>query len=99
MHLELTDAEAPALIALLKHAIDEDRYPLSERVQTWQGIPTSWNLARPVHSRYHGTSWQLGATMVPVDGGCSRNVSVFRVVLGWVNLVETGGNAGAAGKD
>jgi len=39
MHLELTDAEAPALIALLKHAIDEDRYPLSERVQTWQGIP------------------------------------------------------------
>jgi hypothetical protein len=39
MHLKLTDAEAPALIALLKHAIDEDRYPLSERVQTWQGIP------------------------------------------------------------
>jgi hypothetical protein len=37
-NLELTDAEAPALIALLKHAIDEDRYPLSERVQTWQGI-------------------------------------------------------------
>ena len=38
MHLELTDAEAPALISLLKRAIADDRYPLSERVQTWQGI-------------------------------------------------------------
>ena len=38
MTLDLTDAEAPALIALLKHAIADDRYPLSERVQTWQGI-------------------------------------------------------------
>jgi hypothetical protein len=38
MNLELTDAEAPALIALLKKAIAADRYPLSERVQTWQGI-------------------------------------------------------------
>jgi hypothetical protein len=37
-NLELTDAEAPALGALLKHAIAEDRYPLSERVQIWQGI-------------------------------------------------------------
>ena len=38
MHLELTDAEAPALISLLKRAIADDRYPLSERVQIWQGI-------------------------------------------------------------
>ena len=38
MTLDLTDAEAPTLIALLKHAIADDRYPLSERVQTWQGI-------------------------------------------------------------
>jgi hypothetical protein len=38
MNLELTDTEAPALIALLKHAISDDRYPLSERVQTWQAI-------------------------------------------------------------
>jgi hypothetical protein len=37
-NLELTDAEAPALIALLKRAIADDRYPLSERVQTWQAI-------------------------------------------------------------
>ena len=37
-NLELTDAEAPALIILLKRAIADDRYPLSERVQTWQGI-------------------------------------------------------------
>jgi hypothetical protein len=38
MNLELNDAEAPALIALLKRAIADDRYPLSPRVQTWQGI-------------------------------------------------------------
>ena len=38
MNLELTDTETPVLIALLKHAIDDDRYPLSERVQTWQSI-------------------------------------------------------------
>jgi hypothetical protein len=38
MHLDLTDAETPALIALLKQAIADDRYPLSERVQIWQGI-------------------------------------------------------------
>ena len=38
MTLDLTDAEAPALIALLKHAIADDRYPLSERAQAWQGI-------------------------------------------------------------
>jgi len=37
-NLDLSDAEAPALIALLKRAIADDRYPLSERVQTWQGI-------------------------------------------------------------
>ena len=38
MTLDLTDAETPALIALLKQAIAHDRYPLSERVQIWQGI-------------------------------------------------------------
>jgi hypothetical protein len=38
MNLELTDTETAAVILLLKHAIAEDRYPLSERVQTWQGI-------------------------------------------------------------
>ena len=38
MNLDLSDAEAPALIALLKHAIADDRYPLSERMQTWQGM-------------------------------------------------------------
>jgi hypothetical protein len=37
-NLDLSDTEAPALVGLLKRAITEDRYPLSERVQTWQGI-------------------------------------------------------------
>jgi len=57
-NLELTDAEAPALIALLKHAIADDRYPLSERVQTWQGIldklepPPARPLAAPASRIY-----------------------------------------------
>ena len=34
MHLDLCDTETPAIILLLKHAIADDRYPLSERVQT-----------------------------------------------------------------
>jgi len=38
MNLDLSDTEAPALIILLKRAIADDGYPLSERVQTWQGI-------------------------------------------------------------
>jgi len=38
MHLELSETEAPALVTLLKRAIADDRYPLSERVQTLQGI-------------------------------------------------------------
>jgi hypothetical protein len=37
-HLNLDGEQTAALVALLKHAIDEDRYPLSERVQTWQCI-------------------------------------------------------------
>ena len=38
MNLDLDDEQTAALIALLKHAIADDRYPLSERVKTWQGI-------------------------------------------------------------
>jgi hypothetical protein len=36
--LELTDEEKLALAAELKHTIAEDRYPLSPRVRTLQGI-------------------------------------------------------------
>jgi len=38
MNLELTDEETAALIRLLRNAIDDDRYPLSPRVQTLRAI-------------------------------------------------------------
>jgi hypothetical protein len=38
MPLDLSETETAAVIQLLKHAIAYDLYPLSERVQTWQGI-------------------------------------------------------------
>jgi len=38
MHLDLSDTETVGIILLLKHAIADDRYPLSERVQTWRDI-------------------------------------------------------------
>jgi hypothetical protein len=38
MHLDLTDDEKPALIALLKRAIADDPYPLSPCVETLKAI-------------------------------------------------------------
>jgi hypothetical protein len=38
MTLDLTDAEAAALVTLLKRAIADDHFPLSPRVRTLQGI-------------------------------------------------------------
>jgi len=38
MHLDLCDEETEALARLLRHAIDDDRYPLSPRVQRWKTI-------------------------------------------------------------
>jgi hypothetical protein len=38
MTLDLTDAEADALVTLLKRAIADDHYPLSPRVQALQRI-------------------------------------------------------------
>ena len=37
-NLELSDAEAAALVRLLREAIDADHFPLSPRVQVWLGI-------------------------------------------------------------
>ena len=37
-NLELSDEEVEALLRLLRRAIDDDRYPLSPRVQVWKGI-------------------------------------------------------------
>jgi hypothetical protein len=38
MMLDLTDEETDALARLLSRTIDDDRYPLSPRVQTLKGI-------------------------------------------------------------
>jgi hypothetical protein len=38
MHLVLTDQETAALMRLLRHAIDNDRYPLSPRISMLRGI-------------------------------------------------------------
>jgi len=38
MILDLDDEETTVLAALLRRAIDDDRYPLSSRVKTWQAI-------------------------------------------------------------
>jgi hypothetical protein len=38
MMLNLTDEETDALARLLSRTIDDDRYPLSPRVQTLKGI-------------------------------------------------------------
>ena len=37
-NLQLTDEEVEALVRLLRRAIDDDRYPVSLRVQVWKGI-------------------------------------------------------------
>ena len=37
-HLDLTDDEAPALVKQLRNIVENDRYPLSPRIQTLKGI-------------------------------------------------------------
>jgi hypothetical protein len=37
-HLDLSDDEAAALVALLTRSIDDDRYPLSPRIRTLRAI-------------------------------------------------------------
>jgi hypothetical protein len=37
-HLDLSDEEAAALIALLNRTVDSDRYPLSPRIRSLKAI-------------------------------------------------------------
>jgi hypothetical protein len=39
MMLDLTEEETDALAPLLRRIIDDDRYPLSPRIQTFEGHP------------------------------------------------------------
>jgi hypothetical protein len=69
MMLDLTDEETDALARLLSRTIDDDRYPLSPRVQTLRGIlaqlrpepvrepsPPPKVYAPPSKGRYRGRS-------------------------------------------
>ena len=38
LHLDLTEDEAAALVALLTRTIDGDRYPLSPRIRTLRAV-------------------------------------------------------------
>jgi hypothetical protein len=53
-HLDLSDDEAAALVALLTRTIDGDRYPFAPRIRTLRAILKSCNLNRfgsPCHRR------------------------------------------------
>jgi hypothetical protein len=48
MRPDLTDEETDALARLLRDTIDADLYPLSPRVQMWEGILAKiWPEAKP----------------------------------------------------
>jgi hypothetical protein len=67
MRLELTDEEAPALLNLLTETIENDRFPLSQRVQVFRDIRwrmfasrsgTSGTMPTPTSARnVAGNSW------------------------------------------
>ena len=48
MHLDLTDEETSALRSLLTKTIENDRYPLSPRIQTLRGILAKFGQIVPV---------------------------------------------------
>jgi hypothetical protein len=47
MTLDLTDDETAALVRLLRHAIDEDRYPLSPRLAPIRAILDQFDPPKP----------------------------------------------------
>ena len=47
MTIDLSEEETEALARLLRNAIDDDRYPLSPRVKTWQAILDKIRPPRP----------------------------------------------------
>ena len=58
MHLDLSDAETLALLNLLTATIENDRYPLSPRIQTLRGI--SVVSGKFCKSHCGGWSWYAG---------------------------------------
>jgi hypothetical protein len=53
MTLDLTDIEAAALARLLTTTIDDDRYPLSPRIQTLKAILAKIRPERPLPPLKH----------------------------------------------
>ena len=47
MHLDLSDEETLALLNLLTQTIENDRYPLSPRIQTLRGILAKFGSMAP----------------------------------------------------
>jgi hypothetical protein len=47
MHLDLSEEETSALLNLLTKTIENDRYPLSPRIQTLRGILTKFGPMAP----------------------------------------------------
>jgi hypothetical protein len=47
MHLDLSEEESSALLNLLRKTIDNDRYPLSPRIQLLRGIMAKFPMTPP----------------------------------------------------
>jgi hypothetical protein len=75
MHLDLTEEETAALARLLRRTIDDDRYPLSPRIQTLKTILGTVNalLIRALmqYYSYYGDNFRIDC---PTGSGNSMNL-------------------------
>src|SRR5215813_14540481 len=75
MHLDLTEEETAALACLLRRTIDDDRYPLSPRIQTLKTILGTVNalLIRALmqYYLYYGDNFKIDC---PTGSGNSMNL-------------------------
>jgi len=72
MRLDLTDEEALALRNLLTKTIENDRYPLSPRIQTLRGILAKFGPIAPAAADTGQTAHPGGARPEPASAGRSR---------------------------
>ena len=69
MHLDLTDEETFALLNLLTQTIENDRYPLSPRIQTLRGILDKFGPIAPARRRRPDRPYRRSTTRAGVRGG------------------------------